>query len=53
MGLEAVAGTLKSGKYADIVVFREDYLNIPDEQLKDMQVAMTLSGGEIVYENKE
>ena len=53
LGLEAVAGTLKAGKYADIVVFREDFLPIPDEQLKDMQVAMTISGGEIVYENRE
>ena len=53
LGLESVAGTLKAGKYADIVVFREDYLNIPEEQLKDVQVAMTLSSGEIVYENRE
>ena len=32
---------------------REDYLTIPEEHLKDVQVAMTISGGEIVYENKE
>ena len=50
LGLEAVAGTLKAGKYADIVVFRDDFLNVPDEQLKDVQVAMTLSSGEIVYQ---
>ena len=53
LGLEKVAGTLTAGKYADIVVFREDFLTIPDEQLKDMRIAMTISGGEIVYENRE
>jgi predicted amidohydrolase YtcJ len=53
IGLEHVTGTLTAGKYADIMVFRDDFLAIPDEQLKDMQVAMTISGGEIVYENRE
>ena len=52
LGLEAVAGTLKAGKYADIVVFRDDFLAVSDEQLKDVQVAMTLSSGEIVYQNE-
>ena len=51
LGLEEVAGTLKAGKYADIVVFQDDFLAVSDEQLKDIQVAMTLSGGEIVYKN--
>ena len=53
LGMEKVAGTLTAGKYADIVVFRDDYLAIPDEQLKDVQMAMTISSGEIVYENMD
>ena len=48
--MEHVAGTLKPGKYADIVVFEQDYLSVPDEALKDIQIHMTVSGGEIVYQ---
>jgi len=46
---EDKVGTLKEGKYADIVVFEQDFLNVPDEQLKDIQVSMTFSNGEMVY----
>ena len=42
-------GTLKAGKLADLVVFEDDYLTVPDEQLKDIRIYMTVSGGEIVY----
>ena len=48
--LEDVAGTLTAGKYADLVVFDRDYLAVPDKELKDIQIDMTISGGEIVYE---
>jgi predicted amidohydrolase YtcJ len=46
---EKTSGTLTPGKYADLTVFEEDFLNVPDEKLKDVQVYMTVSGGEIVY----
>ena len=48
---EDMLGTLKAGKYADIVVFEQDFLNVTDEELKDIQIHMTISGGEIVYQN--
>ena len=48
---EDMLGTLKAGKYADIVVFEQDFLNVADEELKDVQIHMTISGGEIVYQN--
>ena len=48
--LEEVAGTLTAGKYADISVFDEDFLAVPDEALKDLTFYMTISGGEIVYQ---
>ena len=44
-----VLGTLKAGKNADIVVFEDDYLNVPDEELKNVRVRMTMQNGEIVY----
>ncbi len=49
---EKTSGTLTAGKYADLTVFEEDFLNIPDEELKDVRIHMTVSGGEIVYQNK-
>jgi predicted amidohydrolase YtcJ len=49
---EKTSGTLTPGKFADISVFEEDFLNIPDEELKDVRIYMTVSGGEIVYQNK-
>ena len=47
--MENVAGTLKAGKYADLVVFEEDYLNVPEQALKDISIYMTICGGEVVY----
>ncbi len=49
---EKTSGTLAAGKFADITVFEEDFLNVPDEELKNVRVYMTVSGGEIVYQNK-
>lgn len=46
-------GTLKEGKSADIVVFKEDLLTIPEEEIKTAKVHMTLVGGEIVYQDSE
>ena len=46
-------GTLKEGKLADIVVFDEDFLNVPDRELKDIHIYMTMSGGEVVYKNEK
>ena len=42
-------GTLKKGKLADIVVFEQDFLNVPDEELKDIEISMTFANGEMVY----
>ncbi len=42
-------GTLKAGKCADIVVFEDDFLNVPDERLKDVRVLMTIQNGETVF----
>ena len=42
-------GTLKAGKRADIIVFEEDFLSVPDEELKNVRVKMTVQNGETVY----
>ena len=49
---ENTSGTLKAGKFADLTVFEDDFLSVPDEALKDVRIHMTVSGGEIVYQNQ-
>ena len=44
---------MKAGKIADIVVFEDDFLSVPDEALKDVRVYMTVASGETVYQMKQ
>jgi predicted amidohydrolase YtcJ len=50
---EDIKGSLAIGKLADLVVFDQDILKIPEEEILNTQVVMTVIGGEIVYEAKE
>ncbi|MFA9464964.1 MAG: amidohydrolase [Velocimicrobium sp.] len=45
-------GTLEPLKLADFVVLSEDIFKIPPEQIKDIQVVMTVVGGKVCYEYK-
>jgi len=42
-------GSITPGKLADIVVLSQDILEIPDEQILDTRVELTIAGGEIVF----
>jgi predicted amidohydrolase YtcJ len=46
---EDIKGSLTPGKLADVVVLSQDLLTVPDEQLPDTQVDMTIIGGAVVY----
>lgn len=46
---EEKIGTLRAGKFADIVVLNDDYMSVIDEKLKEITVAMTMVGGQVVY----
>ena len=46
---EDVKGSLTPGKYADIVVLSKDILTVPDEEIRDAKVAITIVGGEVAY----
>ena len=46
---EALKGSLEAGKLADFVVIDRDYMTCPEEDIKDIQAVMTVSGGEVVY----
>jgi predicted amidohydrolase YtcJ len=47
---ENVKGSIEAGKYADMVVIDRDYLNCSEDEIKDIQVEMTMLGGEVVFE---
>jgi predicted amidohydrolase YtcJ len=47
---EEIKGSIEPGKLADMTVLDRDILSIPAEEIKDVQVEMTLVGGKIVYQ---
>jgi len=47
---EASKGSLEPGKLADLVVLGEDLERMPAAQIRDTAVALTVVGGEVVYE---
>jgi len=46
---EAVKGSITPGKFADLVVLSDDPGKVPIEEVKDLQVEMTIIDGEVVY----
>ena len=46
---ERTVGTLEAGKFADLTVFDGPFLTVPEEEIKDIKIFMTVSGGETVY----
>ena len=47
---EHVKGSIEPGKLADFTVFTQNLMTVPDDQILDTEVAMTIFNGEIVYE---
>ena len=50
---ESMKGSLEAGKFADFVVFKQDLLEVPDTEIKDVQVARTVYHGTCVYKDNE
>ena len=50
---EHLKGSLTPGKLADIVVLSQDIMTVPDAQIRDAQVLLTIVGGNVVYERAE
>ncbi|MGD0625549.1 MAG: amidohydrolase [Thermodesulfobacteriota bacterium] len=49
---EKERGTLKEGKWADLVVLDKDPMLLPPEAIPNCQVKMTMVGGKIVYDGQ-
>jgi predicted amidohydrolase YtcJ len=43
-------GSIEPGKFADMVVLSDDFLTIPEEQIKDLNAVKTIVGGKVVYD---
>jgi predicted amidohydrolase YtcJ len=46
---ESLKGSIEPGKLADLVVLPEDILTVSEKAIEQMQVALTMVGGKIVY----
>jgi len=47
---EGIKGSIAQGKLADMVVLSDDPLKSPPEQIKDIQVEMTIIDGKVAWE---
>jgi hypothetical protein len=46
---EDMKGSLTAGKLGDVTILEENPYKVPAEEIKDIDVAMTISGGDVVY----
>jgi predicted amidohydrolase YtcJ len=49
---EPLKGTIEVGKLADMAVLDRDYFAVPEEELKEIQVEMTVVNGDVVWERE-
>jgi len=49
---ETLKGSIEPGKYADMIVINKDIFTIPDYEIKDIKVEMTILDGKIVYQRQ-
>jgi predicted amidohydrolase YtcJ len=49
---EAEKGSIAVGKLADVVILDQDIFSIPPQEIRDVQVDMTIEGGKVVWERK-
>ncbi|MEJ2502536.1 MAG: amidohydrolase family protein, partial [Gemmatimonadota bacterium] len=50
---EELKGSLTAGKLADLVVLDRDILTVPEEEVRDARVVLTMVGGEILHERTD
>ena len=53
MSADDVLGTIEAGKLADLVVFDGNILEVPIEEIDQVETVLTLVGGSVAYEKTE
>ncbi len=51
LGEEKKLGTVEPGKLADLIVLDGAYLTVPEDEISEIRVLMTVVGGKVVYES--
>ncbi len=46
---ETQLGSIETGKLADLVVLSDDYLSVPEEDIRTLSSDLTMLGGKVVY----
>ena len=42
-------GSIEVGKLGDLVVLSDDYLSVPEDEIRTLRSVLTLIGGEVVH----
>ena len=50
---EDINGTIEVGKLADLTIFSKDIMKVPEEEILEAQVIMTIVNGKMVFEDKK
>jgi predicted amidohydrolase YtcJ len=50
---EDIKGSITPGKLADITILSQDLLTVPDDEIMDTEIVMTILGGEVRYRDGE
>lgn len=48
---ENIKGSITKGKLADFTIYEQDLMTVPEDEILDTKIAMTIFNGEVVYEN--
>ncbi|WP_115462072.1 amidohydrolase [Winogradskyella aurantiaca] len=47
---EDIKGSIKEGKLADFTIYNQDLMTVPEDQILNTEVVMTIFNGEVVYQ---
>jgi len=50
---ESRKGSLAAGKLADVLVLADDFLSVPEANIKSIRVLLTMVGGKVVYRDPQ